>query len=163
MRLSDYAIHSIPKLDTVLARCCELVLEYRRWDPDYWGMVGSCIIDRHNNHVYGVNHRTGGKRNHAEVAAIQNYINKYGDPDFGGAIVVTTLSPCTTDIDQPGGINCTEYIADYGIKKVYCGWQDPTQIDNPVYRGKRFHLKETRNPKLRLICEKMAMTFLHID
>jgi pyrimidine deaminase RibD-like protein len=139
-------------------------LDAHKDKKDYWGMVGACIIDSSGNEVYGVNHLVDKiHRDHAEVAAIKNYIQKYGKSDFGGAILVTTLSPCSSDIDQPAGRNCTDYLEEYGIKKVYCGWIDPTQVDTDVYKHKRFHLQETRNEKLQSICRKMAETFLKLD
>lgn len=160
MKSSDFIIHSTEKLDLLLAECCELVLKLQKQNPKYWGMVGSCVLDTDNRVVYGVNHIvSGGKRDHAEVVAVKNYIKKYGDIERG-SIIITTLSPCSTDIDQPNHRNCTDYINHLPIKKVYCGYMDPTQIDNEVYRRKRFHLRETHNDRLRELCERFARTFL---
>lgn len=163
LRLDDFRIHSKDKLDRILARCCELVFEKHAEDPEYWGMVGACVLGTGGKIAYGVNHIADGSlRDHAEVAAVKNYVQKYGGAgSLNGAIVVTTLSPCSTDIDQPGGINCTEYLEGHGIKKVYCGWSDPGQVDTEVFRHKRFHIQETRNGKLQELCRRMAETFLN--
>lgn len=160
MRLRDFQIHSTDKLDNILAKCCGEVLSHCKEDPEYWGKVGACVIDSKNRAVYGVNHLTDGGRDHAEVVAIKNYIKQYGDLDPSGAIIVTTLSPCSTPVDQPDDRNCVDFIEEYGIKKVYCGWTDPTQDDTDNYHHKKFHVMETRNPKLRNLCAKLASTFL---
>lgn len=160
MHIDDFKIHSTSKLDSILFQCCRKVIECCEGDPDYWGMVGACVVDNRDRMVYGVNHQTDGGRCHAEVAAIKKYVAKYGTDDLDGAIIVTTLSPCSTEIDQPGGINCVDYIEDYGIKKVYCGYVDPTQDSSDNYHHKRFHVMETRNRQLHNICRKMADTFL---
>lgn len=161
LRLKDFEIHSTGKLDHILANCCKIVLDKHAEDPDYWGMVGACVLGTGGKFAYGVNHITDGDlRDHAEVAALKNYIRKYGGGSLDGAIVITTLSPCSTDIDQPGGINCTEYLEGHGIKKVYCGWTDPTQDETENYKHKRFHIQETRNAKLQELCRQMAATFL---
>lgn len=160
MKSSDFIIHSPEKLDRLLTECCERVLDLQKRDPEYWGMVGSCVLDMNNHVVFGVNHSVGGgKRDHAEVVAIKNYIKRYGNPPQGG-IIITTLSPCSEDIDQPNHRNCTEYINSLPIKKVYCGYMDPSQRDSEVYRRKRFHLRETHNIRLRELCQRFAGTFL---
>lgn len=160
MNLQDFQIHSVDKLDRVLAECCGLVLGKQAQDPEYWGMVGACLIDSAGRMVYGVNHRVDGGRDHAEVVAIKRYLHKWGDRDLTGSIIVTTLSPCSTPVDQPDARNCTDYIERHSIKKVYCGWSDPTQNGTDNYRHKRFHVQETRNPKLRHLCMGFAKTFI---
>lgn len=159
MNLQDFEIHSVDKLDKILAECCGMVLGKQAEDPEYWGMVGACLIDSAGRMVYGVNHKTAGGRDHAEVVVVKKYLNRYGG-DLKGAIIVTTLSPCSTETDQPDSRNCTDYIERAGIKKVYCGWSDPTQDSTENYKHKRFHVQETRNPKLRMLCQKLAETFL---
>lgn len=160
MKSSDFIIHSPEKLDNLLAECCERVLKLQRQDPEYWGMVGACVLDMDNRVVYGVNHSVGGdKRDHAEVAAVKNYIKRYQKlPESG--IIITTLSPCSEDIDQPNHRNCTDYINRLPIKKVYCGYMDPTQRHSEAYRRKHFHLRETHNDRLRELCRQFADTFL---
>lgn len=163
MNLDDFKIHSTDKLDSILAECCRQVLLHRLRGGSYWGMVGACVLGNRNNPVFGVNHTVdGGFRCHAEVAAYQNYIKKYGSDGLDGAIIITTLSPCSSDIDQPGGINCTEFINSTGIRKVYCGFSDPSQIDTPTWRHKKFHIVETRNRALRDVCCGFASTFLDL-
>jgi pyrimidine deaminase RibD-like protein len=163
MKLRDYQIHSRGKLDSILAECCRLVLDKNSDDPDFWGMVGACVLDEKNRVVFGVNHLVDGDlRDHAEVAAIKNYIDQYGEEGISGSIIITTLSPCCKATDQPEERNCTEYISNLGIKKVYCGFKDAEETHAEVYQHKKFHLAETRNRKLRHLCEKMAATFLDL-
>lgn len=162
LRLKDFEIHSTGKLDHILANCCKIVLDKHEQDPEYWGMVGACVLGTGGKIAYGVNHVVDeeGLRDHAEVVALKNYINRYGSSAVDGSIIITTLSPCSTDIDQPGGINCVNYIEGHDIKKVYCGWSDPTQDYTENYKHKHFHIQETRNKKLQELCRRMAATFL---
>lgn len=161
MKSSDFTIHNTKKLDMILSNCCSLILKKQKDNPKYWGMVGSCVIDADNNMVYGVNHfMEDGKRLHAERVATNNYIEKYGKiPE--GSIIVTTLSPCSEPMDERYGVSCTELVNSLGIHKVYCGYEDPTQVDDTVYQHKKFHVMETRNKKLRELCKKFSDTFLN--
>lgn len=161
MKISDFKIHSTDKLDNILAECCAQVIAHQKQNSDRYGLVGSAVLDTDNRVVYGVNTLVddSGLRDHAEVVAVKNYQDKYGDIP-SGSIIITTLSPCSTDIDQPDGINCTEYINNLGVHKVYCGYRDPTQVDTEIYKSKQFHLRETRNKKLRELCKSFADTFL---
>lgn len=161
MRLQDFQIHSTKKLDRLLAICCKMVLSKHGRDPEYWGMVGACVLGSGGRIAFGVNHTVdGGMRDHAEVVALKKYVGEYGEEALDGAIVITTLSPCSTAIDQPGNRNCVDYIDSCGIKKVYCGWSDPTQDGTDNYAHKGFHVMETRNGELREICQRMAESFL---
>lgn len=163
MKISDFKITNTPKLDAILAKCCELVLNKQREDGEYWGMVGACVLDMENRAVYGVNHEMpDGTRSHAERVAIDNYNKKYGELQTG-SIIITTLSPCSDDMDERYGESCTELINNSGVHKVYCGYQDPTQIDSEAYLHKRFHCMESRNKKLVELCKQMADTFLDKD
>jgi pyrimidine deaminase RibD-like protein len=161
MKITDFIITKKPKLDKYLAKCCEMILEKRKEDPNYWGMVAACIIDPDNNTEFGVNHLLDdGTRAHAERVAIDNYTSKYGDKIPQGSIIITTLSPCSTDMDERHGESCTELINNTGVHKVYCGYKDPTQQDDENYKHRHFHVSETRNKKLKLLCQKLADTFL---
>lgn len=160
MRITELDRPKTGNLDSILAECCRLVIEKNKGGDGYWGMVGACVVDSSGNTVYGVNHEVDGGRDHAEVVAIKRYIKAHGRGDLDTAVVVTTLSPCSTDIDQPGGRNCVDYIEAFGIKRVYCGYTDPTQDSTDNYMDKGFTVEETGNSKLRLLCKKMAETFL---
>jgi pyrimidine deaminase RibD-like protein/predicted nucleotidyltransferase len=92
---------------------------------------------------------------HAERVAIDNYQNKYGDiPE--GSIIVTTLSPCNQDMDDRYQSSCTDLINQSTVKKVYCGYKDPTQHGEQ----RQFAEVETSNPKIRKICQSIANEFL---
>lgn len=160
MRISDFKIHSTDKLDSMLGKCCELVMQCHKEDSDYWGMVGACVLDTDNRAVYGVNYlMEDGTRSHAERSAIDNYNKKYG-PIPQGSIILTTLSPCSEPLSERHGESCTELINGTGVHKVYCGYTDPEQDHSDVYQHKKFHVMETRNEKLRTLCKLFADTFL---
>jgi pyrimidine deaminase RibD-like protein len=159
MKASDFKIHSPHKLDRILTKCAELVLSKQKQDPEYWGMVGACVLDMENRAVYGVNHAMpDGTRKHAERAAIDAYRKRYGD-NLKHCIVITTLAPCSAPAEERHGSSCTELINEIGIHKVYCGYKDPHQ-DDEVHKHKRFHTKCTRNKKLHTLCKQFADTFL---
>jgi len=163
MKISDFRIHSTDKLDSILAKCCEMILTKQREGSEYWGMVGACVLDMENRAVYGVNHAMDdGKRKHAERAAIDNYREKYGD-NLEHCIIITTLSPCSEPLDERWGDSCTDLINEIGIHKVYCGYKDPSQDHSETYLHKHFHVKCTRNQKLNELCKRFADTFLNSD
>jgi pyrimidine deaminase RibD-like protein len=139
------------ELDRILARCCELVLNGQREDPDHWGMVAACVVLPTGELVYGVNYEAeDGRHVHAERAALERCEDV--SPE---CVVVTTLSPCNSPMDERAGESCEDLLASYGITHVYCGYKDPTQdADTSI---------ETRNPKLRELCKKLADTFLAED
>lgn len=160
MKASDFRIHNHPKLDAILVKCVDLVLSKQKQDSQYWGMVAACVLDMDNRAVYGVNHAMpDGTRKHAERAAIDAYYKRYGK-NLSGAIVITTLSPCSEAAAERYGTSCTELINSVGIHKVYCGYADPSQEHSDTYKHKQFHTQCTRNKKLEQVCKQLADTFL---
>lgn len=160
--LNDQEIHNYPKLDKILSRLCQLVIKGQASDKDY-GMVAAGVLDPDNNLVCRLNIPDGtGKRIHAERAAIEAYESKYGSVPKG-SIVITTLSPCSEHndetADERAGTDCTDYLNSKKIKKVYCGYMDPTQDKD----HREFNLIETVNKKLRHECKRFADTFLDED
>jgi pyrimidine deaminase RibD-like protein len=155
MRASDFEIHNYAKLDRILSNLCEMVIKGQKSENDY-GMVAAAVVDPDNQIVARLN-RPGddGKRIHAEHAAMEDYKNKYG-PIPEGSIVVTTLSPCNEHMDERDGPSCTSIINDSTVKKVYCGYMDPTQDDDT----RQFNLMETADRELRTRCKQFADTFL---
>jgi pyrimidine deaminase RibD-like protein len=138
------------ELDSVLEDLCEIVLRGMRSRTDF-GMVSACIIDPNGNHVYGLNYPdANGRRVHAERAAIERYLEKLGEIP-AGCVMVTTLSPCTEHMDDRRGKCCADMLLDHGIRRVYCGYQDPTQNSGFVV---------TKNQKLMKKCKEFADTFL---
>lgn len=157
MRISDFQIHSTDKLDNILAKLCEMIVNGKNKNPEYYGMVAAAVLDPNNNVVMAVNHldEATDTRVHAERAAVNQYNKQFGEVP-AGSIVVTTLSPCSENMSERYGESCTDFINGLGVHKVYCGYEDPTQhVDH-----KQFHTVETRNPKLRELCKKFADTFL---
>ena len=154
---SDYEISNLEKLDHLLIKLSEMIINGQKKDPDHYGMVAACVVDPDNNVVARLNiPDKSGKRIHAERAAMNAYQKKYGEiPE--GCIIVTTLSPCCDPMDDRHGGSCTELINNSPIKKVYCGYQDPSQHNHDE---RTFTLQETNNPEIRKICEKFAETFL---
>jgi pyrimidine deaminase RibD-like protein len=135
------------ELDSILAELCELVLSNQEKDSEYYGMVGACVLGPEGQKVCRTSYQDNKKYVHAERAAIE----AYGDisPE---CIVVTTLSPCNSPMNDRAGESCEDLIAEYGIKHVYCGYKDPTQEGDDSI--------ETRNAKLKQLCKQLADTFL---
>lgn len=153
---SDYEIHNYDKLDKILSKLCDMIVKGKQDRPDYYGMVAAAVLDPDNQIVARIN-RPGqeGKRIHAEHAAMLDYTDKYG-PIPEGSIVITTLSPCNEHMDERDGASCTELINNSVIKKVYCGYMDPTQDDDT----RQFNLMETADKGIRSQCKQFADTFL---
>ena len=155
---SDYEIHSEKKLDSVLARCCDMITQGQSQDSKRYGRVAACVIDPDNRHVYGINlPGTDGTRRHAERVAIDKYRSKHGDIP-AGSIVVTTLSPCNAPMDERAGESCKDLLNSVGIHKVYCGYIDPTQHDD---KDADFVTGVTQNDDIWETCKAFADTFLH--
>lgn len=153
---SDNEIHNYNKLDKILYKLCNMVEQGNNTRPEYYGMVAAAVLDPTNQIVARLN-RPGkdGKRIHAERAAMTDYVNKYGSIP-SGSIVITTLSPCNEHMDERDGASCTDIINNSSIKKVYCGYIDPTQ-DNDT---RQFNLLETADKNIRNQCKQFADTFL---
>lgn len=159
MRASDFEIRNYNKLDKILSRLCELVEHGQQSEKDY-GMVAACVLDPNNQMVARLNYPgRDGLRVHAERAAMEAYNEKYGDIPQG-SIVITTCSPCNEDgtdmADHRYGSSCTDYINASPVKKVYCGYIDPSQDDD----SRQFNLMETSDSDLRQQCKEYADTFL---
>ena len=136
------------ELDTILAKCCEMVLDGQEQDSEFYGMVGACVVCPDGQLVYGVNYEAeDGTRVHAERAALERCANI--SPE---CIVVTTLSPCNRPMDERSGESCEDLLAAHGITHVYCGYKDPSQDSDTSIK--------THNPKLQELCKKLADTFL---
>lgn len=136
------------ELDRILAKCCEMVLDGQEKDSDYYGMVAACVICPGGKKVYGVNYaKEDGTRVHAERAALDACGEVTAE-----CMIVTTLSPCNRPMDERNGESCDELIDSTGIRHVYCGYKDPTQDQDTSI--------ETRNPKLKELCKRLADTFL---
>ena len=155
MNLSDFQISNHDKLDAILVRLCEMVIQGQGKKKDL-GMVAAAVLDPDNNCVVGINYPTrDGKRVHGERAAIDSYTARFGDIP-AGSIIITTCSPCTHDMSERDGVNCSDLIDDIGVHKVYAGYQDPTQEPG----DKKYHIEITGNPKIHELCERFADTFL---
>jgi len=155
MRASDFEISNYSKLDKILSKLCEMVVKGQQSEKDY-GMVAAAVLDPDNQIVARLN-RPGdnGKRIHAEHAAMEDYETKYG-PIPEGSIVITTLSPCNASMDERDGPSCTSIINNSSVRKVYCGYMDPTQDDDT----RQFNLMETADKSIRIKCKQFADTFL---
>ena len=152
----DYEIKNYEKLDKILSKLCALVVEGQKTKPEYYGKVAAAVLDPDNNLVARLNYPTDKGRVHAERAAMEAYEQQYGDiPE--GSIVLTTLSPCSEHMTERDGPSCTDYINDSVIKKVYCGYQDPTQDEDQ----RQFNILESRDSDIRDICKTFAETFIH--
>jgi len=158
MRASDFEIRNHDKLDSILVRLCEMVIQGQQKNQDL-GMVAAAVLDPDNNCVVGINYPTrDGHRVHGERAAIDSYYARFG-PIPAGSIIITTCSPCTQDMAEREGINCSDLVDEVGVHKVYAGYQDPTQEPG----DKKYHIEITRNAKIQQLCKAFADTFLKDD
>lgn len=158
MKISDFQIRNHDKLDSILVRLCEVVIQGQKKKQNL-GMVAAAVLDPDNNCVVGLNYPTkDGKRVHGERAAIDAYHARFGSiPE--GSIIITTCSPCTQHMTEREGVNCSDLIDETGVHKVYAGYQDPTQ----KFEHKKYHIEITRNPKIYKLCKRFAETFLQHD
>jgi len=155
MKIEDFKIRNHDKLDHILVKLCEMVIQGKQTTPDS-GMVAAAVLDPDNNCVAAVNYPAkDGDRVHGERAAIDAYHKRFGKIP-AGSIIITTCSPCVHDMADREGINCTDLIDEVGVHKVYAGYQDPTQHPG----GKKFHTEITRNKKIQQLCKAFADTFL---
>lgn len=151
MRAKEFTVSLDEKLDEILARLCELIIEGQHKNRDL-GMVAAAVLDPDDNCVVGINYPTkDGKRVHAERAAIDSYTARFG-PIPPNSIVITTLSPCNRDMDERSGESCQDLLDQHGIDSVYCGYVDPTQESHQVGL--------TANKKIQALCKAFADTFL---
>ncbi len=152
----DYEIKNFKKLDKILSKLCSLVVEGQKTNPEHYGKVAAAVLDNDNNLVARLNYPTNKGRIHAERAAMEAYEEQYGDiPE--GSIVITTLSPCSEHMTERDGPSCTDYINNSNIKKVYCGYQDPTQDQEQ----RQFSIMESNDSEIRELCKMFAETFIH--
>jgi pyrimidine deaminase RibD-like protein len=157
MRASDFQITDHDKLDSILVRLCEMVVEGQKKTKYDLGVVAAAVLDPDNNCVVGINYPTkDGLRVHGERAAIDSYVARFGEIP-AGSIIITTCSPCTQPMDERSGINCSDLIDEVGVHKVYAGYKDPTQD----FGHKRYHIEITRNAKIQALCKAFADTFLN--
>jgi pyrimidine deaminase RibD-like protein len=156
MLLSDFRIRNHDKLDRILVDLCDLIMQAKQQDSEYFGMVAAAVLDPDNRCVAAVNYPDAeGLRVHAERAAMDAYQAQHGDIP-AGSIIITTLSPCTEDMAERHGTSCTDLINHSGVHKVYAGYADPSQDET----RKQFHLKITTNSRIRQLCKAIADTFL---
>jgi len=160
MKITEITNKTQQQYDVVLADCVEKLLNKQKEDSEYWGLVAAAVIDSEENIVFGVNHLTkSGKRKHAERVAIENYEDKFGSIP-SDSIIVTTLSPCSEDMAERWGESCTELLNKNNIKQVYIGFTDEKQSDTDTYRSKQFKINQTKNPKLKKLCQNISNLFL---
>jgi pyrimidine deaminase RibD-like protein len=156
MRAEDFEITDHDKLDDILVRLCEMVVEGQYKKKLNLGVVAAAVLDPDMNCVVGINYPTrDGLRVHAERAAIDSYTARFGEIP-SGSIIITTCSPCTQPMAEREGINCSDLVDQVGIHRVYAGYKDSTQdVD-----GQNYRIEITRNAKIRALCRAFAATFL---
>jgi pyrimidine deaminase RibD-like protein len=161
MKSSDFEIRDRTKLDKILVDLCQMIIDGQESDSEYYGMVAAAVLDPDNKLVKSLNVPAfNDKRIHAERAAINKYKHEYGDiPE--GSIIITTLSPCSEHMDERYRESCTNLINDSVVRKVYCGYEDPTEDNSNTYEHKQFHVEITKNKKILELCKKFADTFLN--
>jgi len=157
MKISDFQIVNHDKLDGILVRLCELVIDGQRRDPAEYGMVAAAVLDPDNNCVAALNYQTDAGDVHGERAAIDAYRERFGEiPE--GSIILTTCSPCTETMPDRYGDSCKDLISSTAVHKVYAGYRDPSQ---QTWGGdKTYHLEITHNKKIQELCKAFADTWL---
>ena len=153
--LDDQETESLNIFDSILSDLCKLIADNQKTDSEQYGMVGACVLDNKGNKVSSTSTKEGDKWRHAERNAMDLYLSKYGEIPKS-AVIITTLSPCDSDMDDRYSDSCTGIITDAKISRVYCGYVDPTQ-DN---KSSTFTLKVTKNTNIKDCCKKFAWTFL---
>ena len=152
-------ILSTEHLDRILTKLCEMIIDGQERDKDTYGCVAACLLDPNGVEVCRINlPDSEGKRIHAERMAIDAYVSENGPVPLGST-VITTLSPCSETMDDRHGESCSRLLHGVGIKRVYCGYIDPTQDTSSA----RFRIIETGNKKLKNLCQKIAGIFLTED
>jgi pyrimidine deaminase RibD-like protein len=156
MRASDFHIRNHDKLDHFLYKLTKELIFAKKENAEFYGWVAAGVLDPRNRFIWGINEpTTDGDRIHAEAVAMKKYEETYGDiPE--GSIILTTLSPCNEYMNDRDGPSCTDLINDSVVRKVYCGFIDPSQEQDT----KRFALQETKNKKIQEICKGFAEQFL---
>ena len=147
-------IHNYQKLDYILTKLCQLVIQGRRTNPEKYGMVGAAILDPKNRIVTGTSVKVRDKWCHAERHAIMKYLKLHGVIPQG-SILLTTCSPCSEHMSDRYGEDCTQFIEESGVMKVYTGHMDSTQPEN----HRSFNIMVTANESLREFCRKLSATF----
>jgi pyrimidine deaminase RibD-like protein len=155
MKTSDFEIHNYKKLDKILLKLCEMVIDKHHGNPKLDGLVGAAVLDPNNNIVTGISTKSGDKWIHAEREALGKYESKYGEVPKG-SIIVTTLSPCNDVMGNRYSKSCTDLINNSPVKKVYCGYIDPTQTNDQ----RKFTQLESSNKSVRELCKKISNIFL---
>jgi pyrimidine deaminase RibD-like protein len=156
MKLSDFQISDHGKLDDILVRLCEMVIEGQQRDPDLYGMVASAVLDPDNNAVAALNYRQDNQNVHGERAAIDAYNQRFGTIPQG-SIILTTCSPCSEPMPDRVGDSCKDLINSTPVHKVYAGYRDPSQNTET---DKTYHLQITKNKKIQALCKAFADTWL---
>jgi pyrimidine deaminase RibD-like protein len=156
MRAKDFEITDRDKLDEILVRLCEMVVEGQYKRKLNLGVVAAAVLDPDMNCVVGINYPTrDGLRVHAERAAVDSYVARFGEIP-AGSIIITTCSPCTQPMAERAGTNCSDLVDQVGVRRVYAGYKDPTQD----FDGQDYRIEITRNAKIRALCQAFADTFL---
>ena len=156
MKILELDTPDSKELDHLLYKLCEKLVAAKIADPDYYGWVAAGVLDPDDHFVSAVNIPSeDGDRIHAEAAAMKKYQDSYGDiPE--GSIIVTTLSPCNEYMSKREGPSCTDLINNSPVRRVYCGFMDPSQEQDT----NEFSVKCTENKKINEICKKFAEQFL---
>ena len=142
-------------LDQVLRDLIKLVHTGQERNPNKYGMVAASVIGPDGERIDRVNYMVNGtdKRVHAERAAVEAYIEKYGD-SLEDCTVVTTCSPCSQPMDDRYGVSCEDFLNDMGVRNIYCGYQDPGHERNYII---------TSDSDVYDECKSLADTFTEPD
>lgn len=142
-------------MDQILVNCLKLVIRrYKDYENNIFGLVGAALVTAEHETMYETSRATlSQKYKHAEYCVIEKFINKYGSIP-SDAILVTTLSPCFNHMDDRYGDSCSNIISAMGIKIVYSGLSDTTQLkyDPAHYDHVPYDLIITQNEDIKELC-----------
>ena len=142
-------------MDQILLNCLGLVCRrYKKYNNTIFGLVGAAIVTKEYDPVYETAMQTMSQKwKHAEHCVIEKFHRLHGELPKD-AILVTTLSPCFNDMGDRDGESCSDIITKYGIKIVYSGIEDTTQLshDEDHYNKVPFDLIITKNSDIKDLC-----------
>ena len=164
--ISETIMKKVPKKESMIKTCRNLEIKGIKkaieqskkciGEDEKAPKVGAVIIK--NNNIFISAYR-GEKEpgDHAEYTAIKKVKKEYKDIDLKGAILITTLEPCTTRYQ--GKTPCAQRIYDEGFEKVIVGMIDPNQC----IRGKGILYLQMRGIAVELFPAKYANEVIEIN
>jgi pyrimidine deaminase RibD-like protein len=152
-------------MDPSLDRYLEGSLKYLKGSINPNKGVVSAALVSDDNVVYATSLEQDGEWVHAERNALQQFVDRYGMPSEDAAMV-TSLSPCSQDMENRVGGSCTELLSAENnvlkdpISRIHSGKVDYVQVDNSDFYSERgFDFTLTDDSELQTACERLSNYF----